>query len=246
MSNYGYGGGQGPMGGQPQMRIGGPVPIVLKIFMISCAVGYILQNLWPDLYILLGLTPAMFWRGAFFQLFTFHFMHGGFWHLGLNLLVMWMFAGELELLWGRRKFIVYLVITGLGAGICQVIFTPTMSVPVIGASGVVYGILMAYGITYPNRMVYIYFLFPVRVKWFVLTIGLIELMSSLSGRADISGVAHLAHLGGMVFGFIFLRYDRLFLRLRNKYYRKKLAKKRKDRKDIYVVRGDDDDQQYYH
>ncbi len=243
MNPYQTGGGQG---GRPQLRIGGPVPPVLKSFLIACGMGFLLQLLWPQLTVYLGLTPAAFWRGAVFQLVTFHFLHGNMWHIILNLFVLWMFAGELEILWGRKKFIVYLVVVGLGAGLCQVLFTPDLKVPVIGASGIVYGILMAYGMTYPNRMVYLYFLFPVKVKWFVIALGVIELASSISGRAEMSGVAHLAHLGGMVFGFIFLRYDRIFLRLRDKYYRRKLDKIKKENRHLYVVRGDDDDKPYYH
>ena len=231
---------------QMQMRLGGALTPVLKVFMIVCGVGYIAQMLvGPSLTNLLGLTPVMFWHGAVFQLFTFHFLHANIWHILLNLFVLWMFGGELEILWGRRKFIIYLVITGLGAGLCQVLFTPQLDVPVIGASGVVYGVLMAYGITYPNRTVYLYFLLPIKVKWFVLGLGLIELMSSISARSEIGGVAHLAHLGGMVFGFLFLRYDRVYMRLRDSYYRRKLKKRRGDAKHIYVVRGDDDDKPTY-
>ncbi len=245
MSGYGFGGG-GYGQGRPQLRIGGPVPPMLKILMIACAVGFVVQQLWPQLTVLLGLTPVLFWRGWVFQLLTFHFLHANLWHLLLNLFVLWMFGGELELLWGRRKFLVYLIITALGAGLCQVLFNPTLAVPVIGVSGIVYGLLMAYGITYPNRMVYLYFLLPIKVKWFVIGLGLLELLSSISSSANVSGIAHLAHLGGMVFGFIFLRYDQLFMQWRDRYYRRKLEKRRRDAKHLYVVRGDDDDKPVYH
>jgi len=235
------------MPNQPTLRIGGPVPPVLRTFMIFCGAGYFLQMLWPQLTVIFGLTPALFWKGFVFQLLTFHFLHGGLWHLLFNLLALWMFAGELELLWGRAKFIVYLVVTGIGAGLCQVVFNPGLDIPVVGASGIIYGILLAFGMTYPNRLIYLYFLLPLKVKWFVIFLGLIELASSVSSTAQISGVAHLAHLGGMAFGFLFLRYDRLFMQLRDAYYRRKLKKLRKAQKDkIYIVRGDDDDKPYVH
>ena len=248
MNPGGYDSRGGGWGGQPrmQMRLGGPTPPVLKVFMILCGAGFLAQMLWPQLTAILGLTPVLFWRGAVYQLVTFHFLHAGVWHILMNLFIFWMFGGELELLWGRRKFIIYLVITGLGAGLCQVLFNPSLDVPVIGASGVVYGLLMAYGLIYPNRMVYLYFLLPVRVKWFVIGLGVLELVSSISAYSQISGVAHLAHLGGMVFGFLFLRYDRMYMQLRDRYYRRKLEKRRRRNKQMYVVRGDDDDKPIYH
>ena len=91
MNPYQTGGGQG---GRPQLRIGGPVPPVLKSFLIACGMGFLLQLLWPQLTVYLGLTPAAFWRGAVFQLVTFHFLHGNMWHIILNLFVLWMFAGN--------------------------------------------------------------------------------------------------------------------------------------------------------
>jgi len=233
--------------GRPRMSIGGPFSNVVKVFMIACGVMYVLQILFPALTKYFGLTPLSFWHGAFFQIFTFHFLHGGLLHLLFNMLVFWMFGSELERLWGAKRFIVYMVVTGLGAGLCQVVFTPSLPIPVIGASGIVYGILLAYGVTYPNRMVYIYFLFPVKVKYLVIFMGVIELVSSISVQSQYSGVAHLAHLGGMVFGLGFLFYRRLYYRLRDVYYRRKLDKLKKERsKRIYVVRGDDDDKPFYH
>jgi membrane associated rhomboid family serine protease len=223
---------------------------VLKAFMIACAAGFVLQFLWrgwsqdvaPEQ--ILGLYAPLFWRGAFFQLLTFHFLHGSPWHLAFNLLTLWMFAGELEVLWGRRKFLVYLIVTGVGAGVCQLLAMPFLEVPVIGASGIVYGILLAFGLTYPNRVVLFFFVIPMRIKWLVIVMGVIEFSMAFdpSGR---SNIAHFAHLGGMLFGYLFLRWDGLFLRLRNAYYRRKLQLRRSKR-NMYVVRGDDDDKPYLH
>lgn len=243
-------GGSGPQ--MPQMRFGGPVTPALKYFMIACAGVFVLQFLWrgwggePSLEQIFGLFMPYFWRGAFFQLLTFHFLHGSPMHLGFNLLVLWMFAGELEALWGWRKFVIYMAVTGIGAGLCQLLFAPMLAVPVIGASGIVYGMLLAFGVTYPNRVVLLFFIIPMRVKYLVIGMGALEFMMAFDPASQ-TGIAHLAHLGGMLFGFLFLRWDRLFLRMRAVYYRRKLEKRREQsKKSIYVVRGDDDEPPYVH
>ena len=100
-------------------------------------------------------------------------------------------------------FIKYFILTGTGSGIVTIIFDHTSLTPVVGASGAVYGVLMAYALAFPNRIVYIYFLFPIRVKYFVMILGGIAFFSSLGSPSNIS---HLTHLSGMVIGFVYLRY----------------------------------------
>ncbi len=234
----------------PQMRFGGPLTPVLKYFMIACAGTFVLQFLWrgwggePPLEYIFGLYGPYLWRGAFFQVLTYSFLHGSPMHLGFNMLVLWMFAGELEVLWGRRRFVLYMIVTALGASLCQLLFAPFLQVPVIGASGVVYGMLLAFGLTFPNRIILLFFVIPMRVRWLVIGLAVMEFMFAFTPDSK-TNIAHLAHLGGMLFGYLFLRWDRLFIRLRDKYYRRKLRRKRKDQ-NIYVVRGDDDDQSYRH
>jgi membrane associated rhomboid family serine protease len=231
--------------GPVQFRFGGPMTPVLKGFMIACAVGFGVPFFWrawggrAPLELYLGLYAPYFWRGAIWQLATFHFLHANMWHLGFNLLAMYMFAGELEQLWGRRKFIAYLIVVGLGAGLCQLASAPLLDVPVIGCSGIVYGVLLAFGLTYPNRIVLVFFILPMRVKWLVVIMGVMELSMAFDQTGQIN-VAHFAHLGGMLFGYLFLRWDGLYFRLRAGYYRRKLEKRRK-KSNIYVVRGDDDE-----
>lgn len=242
--------------GMPQMRIGGPVPPALKAVMFITVGGFLLQFLIRlfggaaaehSFILLFGLYMPYFYRGAVFQLFTFHFLHGGLLHLGFNLLMLWMFAGELELLWGRRKFIIYLAISGVGAGLCQVFVSlfSQMTLPVIGISGVVYGVLMAYGLLFPNRTVLLFFLIPMKIKHMVIGLVFFELYLGLDPAAA-SNIAHFAHLGGMLFGFLYLRGDKFFMRLRNIYYRRKLEATKRKHKNIYVVRGEDDEGQYRH
>lgn len=181
------------------------------------------------------------------QLVTYMFMHGGFTHILFNMFALWMFGNILENVWGPKKFLTYYFVTGIGAGIIQIIVTyfrlnsieatldPEMVATVyseghlalaqgqnfihegmadlngllngatVGASGAVFGILLAFGMLFPNVLLYIYFVIPVKAKWFVLGYGLLELYF---GMANSSGdnVAHFAHLGGMLFGFFLIQY----------------------------------------
>ena len=156
-----------------------------------------------DLVKILGLSPKTIWP-LIWQPLTYMFVHGDFWHVAINMLVLFLFGSELETIWGRHGFIKYYLITGIGSGLVWLVFQSFSSIPayLIGASGAVYGILTAYGLMFPNRIVYIYFLFPVRVKYFVMILGGIAFFSSLGSHSNIS---HLTHLSGMIIGFAYLR-----------------------------------------
>ena len=156
-----------------------------------------------DLVKILGLSPETVWP-LIWQPLTYMFVHGDFWHVAINMLVLFLFGSELETIWGRHGFIKYYLITGIGSGLVWLFIQSFSSVPayLIGASGAVYGILTAYGLMFPNRIVYIYFLFPVRVKYFVMILGGIAFFSSLGSHSNIS---HLTHLSGMIIGFAYLR-----------------------------------------
>lgn len=137
------------------------------------------------------------------QLVTYLFMHADFWHIFLNMFALWMFGMELENIWGSRKFMAYYFMCGIGAGLANLLIAPlftTINVPTVGASGAVYGILVAFGMLFPDRPIYMYFLFPIKAKYFVAIYILIELFSVGSN----SGIAHVAHLGGGFVGFIYL------------------------------------------
>jgi membrane associated rhomboid family serine protease len=137
------------------------------------------------------------------QLVTYLFMHAGFLHIFLNMFALWMFGMELENIWGSKKFLIYYMTCGIGAGLANLfiapLFTP-MNVPTIGASGAIYGVLVAFGLMFPDRPIYIYFLFPVKAKYLVIFYMAIEVLSVSSA----SGIAHVAHLGGGVVGFIYI------------------------------------------
>lgn len=137
------------------------------------------------------------------QLFTYLFMHGGIWHLLMNMFALWMFGMELENIWGSKKFLLYYLMCGVGAGLSTILLTPiftSLNLPTVGASGSVYGILVAFGMLFPNREIYFYFFLPIKAKYFVIIYMAIELLSVGSN----TGVAHLAHLGGGLVGFVYL------------------------------------------
>jgi membrane associated rhomboid family serine protease len=139
------------------------------------------------------------------QLFTYLFMHAGFSHLFFNMLALWMFGMELENTWGSRKFLTYYLVCGVGAGLANLLIAPlfTSVGPTIGASGAIYGVLLAFGLMFPDRLIFIYFFIPLKAKYFVVLYMVIEFVSV--GSTD--GIAHFAHLGGAVVGFIYLLAD---------------------------------------
>ena len=185
---------------------------------------------WFDLYF--GLVPVLVWKKYFlWQLFTYIFLHGGFSHILFNLLALWMFGGELENYWGEKRFLFYFFFCGVGAGICTVIFSPDQFVPTIGASGAIYGLLLAFGSLFPDRQIYIYFLVPIRAKYFVIIFGLIELFSSIEGTGG--GVAHLTHLGGLLFGLFYMAYPMIRQKIRREHYKRKWSQRGPSNGDYY-------------
>jgi membrane associated rhomboid family serine protease len=115
-----------------------------------------------------------------------------------------MFGSEMESIWGRKQFLRYYFLTGIGSGLIWLLFNSGQSYAVlIGASGAIYGILLAYGMMFPNRTVYLYFMIPIKVKWFVIFLGAVAFLSSFNNHSNIS---HVTHLSGMVIGFVYLRY----------------------------------------
>ena len=152
---------------------------------------------------LFGLVPKLVWSEKMvWQPFTYMFFHGGVWHVLINMFVLWMFGSELERFWGKTKFLRYYFITGVGSGLVTMLFDIQSTTPIVGASGAVYGVLLAYGLTYPNRTVYLYGIIPIKSIWFVLGIGFIAFMSSFDNMSQIS---HMTHLSGMIIGYFMLK-----------------------------------------
>ena len=181
-----------------------------------------------------------------YQFITYMFMHGSFGHIFFNMFALWMFGSVLEQAWGPKRFLIYYMITGIGAGLIQVLVIfiqvhyaeaglsadqiaqvretgfdilqnsqnfgdPLMgklnllyNMTTIGASGAVFGLLLAFGMLFPNSLIYLYFFIPIKAKWFVIIYGAIELFSGVYNTG--SNIAHFAHLGGMIFGFFMIVY----------------------------------------
>jgi membrane associated rhomboid family serine protease len=183
-------------------------PAVKFLLIVNVAV-FVLQTAFSlgtdyPLEYFFGLVPSLVVGELYlWQLFTYQFLHGGLFHILFNMLALWMFGCDLEQRWSSGFFLRYYFICVIGGGLLNTLFVPNQMGPSIGASAGVYGILLAYGLIYPNRVIYLYFLFPLKMKHFVWIIGAIALYSSLTSGQ--SGIAHLAHLGGMIFGYVYLR-----------------------------------------
>lgn len=195
--HYGYGGGLSKA--------------VKMLLIINAAVFVVTFLLMPTGYwnALFGLVPYLVnHKFMIWQFFTYMFLHGSIVHIGFNMFGLWMFGTELEHNWGTRDFIKYYLACGVGGGVL-VWFTSffgfsASTVPTIGASGAIWGLLVAYGLMWPDRMILVSFFFPMKARHFVIIFGALQLMQGL-GRAG-GGVAYFAHIGGGVTGYIYLKY----------------------------------------
>ncbi len=184
----------------------------LKILVSINFAIYLLQSISGKeevFFKLFGLVPSTFISDLMlWQPFTYMFLHAPFYssvgisHILLNMLGLWVFGRELEQAWGKTHFLKYYFLTGVGSGLITYLFQIGSDNPVIGASGAVYGILLAYGISYPNRMLYIWGIIPVKSMWLVIIMGSIAFFGVL-GNAD--GISHVTHISGMAIGYLLLK-----------------------------------------
>jgi len=154
-----------------------------------------------------GIGQVIHWSFYPWQLITYQFMHGGFWHIFWNMFMLWMFGMEVENLWGSKKFLTFYLLCGVIAGISQLIFPPLFHEPLgptIGASGAIFGVLIAFGMLFPNQYIYLWFFIPIKAKYLIAFAVLVELYSIPQG----GNIAHLAHLGGGLAGFVYIMLDR--------------------------------------
>jgi membrane associated rhomboid family serine protease len=170
----------------------------------------------------LMLTPyAVTHSFAIWQLATYLFLHAGFWHILFNMFGLWMFGCDLERTWGSRRFLQYYFLTGIGAGLTIVLLSPSSPIPTVGASGAIYGVLLAFGVLFPTRIilvpVFFFFFFPIQARYLVMIMGGIAFLSAVSAPG--STVSHVGHLGGLVVGLIYLRGRPYYFEFRNRYYR---------------------------
>jgi membrane associated rhomboid family serine protease len=210
--------------------VGGMFPPVIKGLLIANIAVFLLQHFLIGTLTFNGIPLGAFFVKYFalwqinlenlipfsgdyqfypWQLISYQFMHADFWHLFMNMFALWMFGSELEQNWGPKRFLTYYLLAGIGAAIIHMIVTPLLGNeirPTVGASGAVYGLLLAFGMTFPNRSIFMFPLFiPIPAKYFVMIFAGIELMNGVGGS---SGIAHFAHLGGALTGFILLKYGK--------------------------------------
>jgi len=193
-------------------NLGGYFPRGVKwLLIVNCAVFLFIfflnvldRGAAQTLTLIFGLQTHGLFHGMIWQPFTYLFLHGGISHIVFNMLTLWMFGADLERDWGTRRFLNYYFVCGVGAGFCDIALNLALHTTsiTIGSSGAIYGLLLAYGLLYPNRTVFYGLLFPIPAKYFVAIIGVIAFLSSFSPG---SGVSNFAHLGGMLFGFLYLR-----------------------------------------
>lgn len=178
------------------------VKTLVVINLVLFFLRYIALNQF-DLAQVFGLSPKSAWP-MIWQPLTYMFIHGGIWHVVINMFVLWMFGSEMETIWGRKFFLKYYFITGIGSGLIWLLFNLDNPYSVlIGASGAIYGILLAFGLMFPNREILLYFLFPIKVKYFVVLLGAVAFFSSMG--AQTSNISHLTHLSGMAIGYLYLK-----------------------------------------
>ena len=215
----------------------------IKALMVANVAAFLVTSIAPSVTLLLGLRPADVVEGLrLWQPVTYMFLHGGIFHILFNMLALWMFGVELERMWGSRYFTKFYFVAGGGAALTTLLlsFTPLAVADqlyyslTIGASGAVYGVLLAYALYFPHRPIYLYFVFPIPAKYFVLIIGAISLFSSMGGPGG--GIAHTTHLGGLVAAWLYLKGGRrmnLMAEMKYQYLKWRSARLRR-RFDVYA------------
>lgn len=182
-------------------------PAVKHLIIINVlvyAADYVLQKQGIYLGNILALFSLQSGNFQLWQPLSYMFMHANPTHIFFNMFNLWMFGAAMENFWGTKRFLVYYLACGIGAGLLYMLL-PGMHVTV-GASAAVYGLLLAFGMTFPNEYIYLYFLMPIKTKWFVTGMIVIELLQGIFYSYD--GVAHFAHLGGMLIGFLLIMWWR--------------------------------------
>lgn len=257
----GYGGGGGRYGGGYTMSLSFPpfTPAVkwliianIAVFFLVRVVGIALPEIGGFVRAVFALVPALVAHGYVWQLFTYAFLHAGIGHILINMLMLWMFGAQLELDWGRRQFLEFYFFCVIGAALVTVavsfagILGLSPYVATVGASGGIYGLLMAFGMLYGDREIFMFPLpFMIKAKYMVAILVLIVIATSL--QPGPSGVANLAHLGGLLFGFLYIKFlprrglmalgSERYFGIRNAYYRWK--RRRAARKfEVYMHKHD--------
>lgn len=246
------------------------IPPGVKWLLISNAAVFVLSFLLApvsSLFDVFKLYPRMV-AGSFaiWQPFTYLFIHADAWHLIFNMLGLYFFGPVLEQTWGTRRFLKYYFISGIGAGLCVVVADLILggpNIPTVGASGAILAVLLAFGLLYPDSPIWVFFLFPLKAKYLVLifvVINFLPVLQSLiafmvGAPIRIGGVSYVAHLGGMLVGYLYLRYGfgRSSASMRfdllatlNKEYREWKMRRAKKKFEVYLKKRDSDRDRWVH
>jgi membrane associated rhomboid family serine protease len=233
-------------------------PTGVKWLLISNVVTFVAmfllardELLVANLFDWLALSPYHVLHGfRIWQLATYLFLHGGVWHLLVNMFTLWMFGITLEKDWGTRRFLKYYFLCGIGAGFCDVVVNVILGraslppveggITTIGASGAIYGLLLAFGVLYPEVTILFAFLFPIKAKYFVMIYGAVELLAALGTHN--TGVSNVAHLGGMLFGLLYLKVPlpKLDTYEVRRWYRNYKLQRAKKKFQVYMRKHDSD------
>ncbi|NIM00059.1 MAG: rhomboid family intramembrane serine protease [Acidobacteria bacterium] len=212
---------QGPTrGGSVTIGVPPVTPMLRMIIIVNAAI-FLPMQLTPVREFLLqyfALTPGQVLSGYIWQVATYMLLHAGLGHIFFNMLILWMFSGELERLWGSRAYLRYYVVCGVGGGVAIFIQGAIRGseVPTLGASGALYGMIMAYGLLFSERRVLFMMMFPMKAKTFAMIFFFFALYYNFASESD--GISHIGHLGGALTGLIYLkrawRVDRLVKNIR--------------------------------
>ncbi len=192
-------------------------PPVLKSLLIINVVIYFIQVIAGNILIdnvtlddlivyYFGLIPLHFPYASFYpwQVITYQFLHANFTHIFFNMFMLWMFGMELENIWGSSKFLIFYLLSGIGGALLQLFVGG--GAPTIGASGAIFGVMVAFAMMFPDRPIYLYFLLPIKAKYLIAFLVVFEFLSV--GSADV--IAHVVHIGGAITGFLFILADRRY------------------------------------
>lgn len=180
----------------------------VKALIIANTVLFVLVHIFSGFnwFEIFGLVPRLvFNKLMIWQFASYMFVHAGLWHLVVNMLMLWFFGPAIENAWGRKTFLTYYFFCGIGAGLCSFLTSVNSFVPVIGASGAIFGILVAYALMFPETVILMFFIFPMKIRHAVLFLAGINLLGALS--TPNAGIAYFAHLGGGLFGYLYLKNE---------------------------------------
>ncbi len=186
----------------------------VRVIVLINILVFVLVNVFRSInwYGIFGLVPAfVFSRLMIWQLVTYLFLNAGIWSLALNMLMLWMFGSVIESVWGTKRFLFYYFLTGIGAGLFSFLFAFSSTAGVYGCSGAIFGLLVAFAVMFPDNIILLFFIFPMKMKYAAIILGLINLLGALSNPGN--GVAYLAQLGGGLIGYLYLKNETLRFKL---------------------------------